>query len=109
LDCIDCCFYFVDGTPGRVSTPEHATFLSDNAMKETNVVEHDWTDEFLSNIKEPALPLHEIRLNVGAPIIAMRNIGKGVSNGFLENEVFIARLRLTVNMGGYLLERTQLP
>jgi len=29
--------------------------------------------------------------------------------GGLQNEVFIARLRLTVNMGGYLLERTQLP
>jgi hypothetical protein len=63
----------------------------------------------------------------------MRNIAKDVSNGTrlvvtyidpnlthikarvlserggLENEVFIARLRLTVNMGGYLLERTQLP
>jgi ATP-dependent DNA helicase PIF1 len=112
---------------------DHATFLSDNAMKEAEVWEHDWTDEFLSNIKESALPPHEIRLKVGAPIIAMRNIAKGVSNGTrlvvtyidpnlthikarvlserggLENEVFIARLRLTVNMGGYLLERTQLP
>jgi ATP-dependent exoDNAse (exonuclease V) alpha subunit len=102
-------------------------------MKEAEVWEHDWTDEFLSNIKESALPPHEIRLKVGAPIIAMRNIAKGVSNGTrlvvtyidpnlthikarvlserggLENEVFIARLRLTVNMGGYLLERTQLP
>jgi len=28
------------------------------AMKEAQVWEHDWTDEFLSNIKESALPPH---------------------------------------------------
>jgi len=31
------------------------------------------------------LPLHEIRLKVGAPIIAMRNIATGVSNGNLDH------------------------
>ena len=37
--------------------------------------------EYLAGVSDAGLPPHEICLKVGAPIIAMRNITKGVVNG----------------------------
>ena len=41
----------------------------------------EYPEEYLASIKESGLPPHVIRLKVGGPIIALRNITKGVSNG----------------------------
>ena len=96
-------------------------------MKEAEGWEHDRTDKFPSGVKESALPPHEIRLKVGAPIIAMRNIAGGVSNGnrlvvtYIDPTSRISRpgcsARAEVERrrcsspggGSYQLEREQLP
>ena len=72
------------------------------------------------------LPAHVLRLKVGAPIITLRNITKGVSNGtrmvvtrLLRNSIFARVLHgpmkgqevaiTTHNMGAFELQRRQLP
>jgi len=57
------------------------TFYSSNEVRNSEGYEHDWTEEYLAGVSDAGLPPHEIRLKVGAPIIAMRNITKGVVNG----------------------------
>ena len=57
------------------------TFYSSNEMRNNEGYEHDWTQEYLAGVSDAGLPPHEICLKVGAPIIAMRNIMKGVVNG----------------------------
>lgn len=63
----------------RSSASQHI-FHSDNSMRNTERWEHDCTGGFPSGV-ESALPPHELRLKVGAPIVAMRNVAKGVTNG----------------------------
>ena len=50
-------------------------------MRNNEGYKHDWTTEYLAGVSDAGLPPHEICLKVGAPIIAMRNIMKGVVNG----------------------------
>eukprot|EP00889_Picochlorum_renovo_P007393 jgi/Picre1/34423/NNA_001892.t1 len=89
-----------------------------------------YPEEYLASIKESGLPPHVIRLKVGAPIIALRNITKGVSNGTrlvvtkilnhsikarvvhgpsTGREVLITRVVMTQTLGSFVLQRTQLP
>lgn len=63
----------------RSSASQHI-FHSDNSMRNTERWEHDCTGGFPSGV-ESALPPHELRLKVGAPIVAMWNVAKGVTNG----------------------------
>ena len=57
------------------------TFYSSNEMRNNEGYKHEWTQEYLAGVSDAGLPPHEICLKVGAPIIAMRNITKGVVNG----------------------------
>ena len=89
-----------------------------------------YPEEYLASIKESGLPAHVIRLKVGAPIIALRNLTKGVSNGtrivvtkLLQHsikarvlhgpsagkEILISRVQLDQAMGSFHLQRCQLP
>ena len=89
-----------------------------------------YPEEYLASIKDGSLPAHVIRLRVGAPIIALRNITKGVYNGtrmvvtkLLQysitarvlhgpragQEIPISRVEVTQDMGSFELKRCQLP
>jgi hypothetical protein len=89
-----------------------------------------YPEEYLSSIKDGRLPAHVLRLKVGAPVIALRNITKGVCNGtrmvvtrLLRNSIFarvlhvpmkgqevaITKVFSTHNMGAFELQRRQLP
>ena len=109
------------------------TFYSSNEVRNSEGYEHDWTEEYLAGVSDAGLPPHEIRLKVGAPIIAMRNITKGVVNGTRmivtwvdpslklirakilsesgtrPREVLITLHRCTIQNGAFTHERTQLP
>jgi hypothetical protein len=109
---------------------EHV-FVSTNGTTDPGHQRDDaYPEEFLASIREGSLPAHVIRLKVGAPIIALRNITKGVSNGtrmvvtkLLRHsikarvlhgpsegrEILISRVEMTQNMGSFVLKRCQLP
>lgn len=113
----------VDGEERRyVSTN---TVLSDSHQRDD-----PYPEEYLAGIKESGLPAHMIRLKVGVPIIALRNITKGVYNGtrmvvtkLLQHsirarvlhgpsagkEIPISRAKLDQKMDGFHLQRCQLP
>ena len=72
------------------------TYMSPNKTTDQNAQAADqYPEEYLSSIKDGRLPAHVLRLKVGAPVIALRNITKGVSNGtrmvvtrLLRNSIF---------------------
>jgi len=89
-----------------------------------------YPEEYLASIKESSLPAHVLTLKVGAPIIALRNITKGVSNGTrmvvtkihklsirarvlhgasAGREILISRVEMTQDMGSFVIKRIQLP
>ena len=95
-----------------------------------NQRDDEYPEEYLTSIKESGLPPHVISLKVGAPIIALRNITEGVSNGTrmvvtkilnhsikprvihgpsTGREVLITRVVMTQSPGSFVLQRTQLP
>ena len=102
-------------------------------MRNNEGYEHDCTDEYLAGVTDAGLQPHEIQLKVGAPIIGMRNITKGVVNGTRmivtwvdpslkrirakllsesgthPREVLITLHRCTIQRGAFTQERTQLP
>lgn len=43
--------------------------------------QHDYNEEYLNSIEASGIPQHTIRLKIGTPIIAVRNITEGVCNG----------------------------
>ena len=110
---------------------EDHLFVSINGITDGRHQRDDeYPEEYLASIKESGLPPHVIRLKVGAPIIALRNITKGVSNGTrmvvtkilnhsikarvvhgpsTGREVLIARVVMTQSLGSFVLQRTQLP
>ena len=107
------------------------TYTSLNTTSDQNAQADDqYPEEYLSSIKDGRLPAHVLKLKIGAPIIALRNITKGVSNGtrmvvtrLLRNSIFarvlhgpkkdrevaITKVFTTHNMGAFQLERRQLP
>ncbi|MEO2192218.1 MAG: hypothetical protein ABGY24_07235 [bacterium] len=109
------------------------TFYSSNEVRNSEGYEHDWTEEYLAGVSDAGPPPHEIRLKVGAPIIAMRNITKGVVNGTRmivtwvdpslklirakllsesgtrPREVLVTLHRCTIQRGAFAQERSQLP
>ena len=107
------------------------TYTSLNKTTDQNAQADDqYPEEYLSSIKDGRLPAHVLRLKVGAPVIALRNITKGVSNGtrmvvtrLLRNSIFarvlhgptkgqevaITKVFTTHNMGAFELQRRQLP
>eukprot|EP00889_Picochlorum_renovo_P006315 jgi/Picre1/33345/NNA_008669.t1 len=110
---------------------EDRLFVSINGISDGRHQRDDaYPEEYLASIKESGLPPHVIRLKVGAPIIALRNITKGVSNGTrmvvtkilnhsikarvvhgpsTGREVLITRVVMTQSLGSFVLQRTQLP
>jgi len=106
-------------------------YVSINAVIDTAEQRDDmYPEEYLASMKDSSLPAHAIRLKVGAPIIALRNITKGVTNGtrmvvtkLLQHsikakvlhgvragqEILISRIKLDQSMGSFRLQRTQLP
>ena len=110
---------------------QERVFVSTNGTTDPGHQRDDaYPEEFLASIRESSLPAHVIRLKVGAPIIALRNITKGVSNGtrmvvtkLLRHsikarvlhgpsegrEILISRVEMTQNMGSFELKRCQLP
>eukprot|EP00889_Picochlorum_renovo_P007403 jgi/Picre1/34433/NNA_001901.t1 len=110
---------------------EDRLFVSINVISDGRHQRDDaYPEEYLASIKESGLPPHVIRLKVGAPIIALRNITKGVSNGTrmvvtkilnhsikarvvhgpsTGREVLITRVVMTQTLGSFVLQRTQLP
>ncbi len=107
------------------------TYTSLNKTSDQNAQADDqYPEEYLSSIKDGRLPAHVLKLKIGAPIIALRNITKGVSNGtrmvvtrLLRNSIFarvlhgpkvgqevaITKVFTTHNMGAFQLQRRQLP
>ena len=107
------------------------TYTSPNKTTDQNAQRDDqYPEEYLSSIKDGRLPAHVLRLKVGAPVIALRNITKGVCNGtrmvvtrLLRNSIFarvlhvpmkgqevaITKVFSTHNMGAFELQRRQLP
>ena len=107
------------------------TYTSLNRTTDQNAQRDDqYPEEYLSSIKDGRLPAHVLRLRIGAPVIALRNITKGVSNGtrmvvtrLLRNSIFarvlhgpkkgqevaITKVFTTHNMGAFELQRRQLP
>eukprot|EP00889_Picochlorum_renovo_P006379 jgi/Picre1/33409/NNA_008733.t1 len=140
---------FLKGTAVLVPKNDTATRINDNLLDTLIDGEEDrlfvsidgisdgrhqrddaYPEEYLASIKESGLPPHVIRLKVGAPIIALRNITKGVSNGTrmvvtkilnhsikarvvhgpsTGREVLITRVVMTQSLGSFVLQRTQLP
>ena len=110
---------------------EDRLFVSINGITDGRHQRDDaYPEEYLASIKESGLPPHVIRLKVGAPIISLRNITKGVSNGTrmvvtkilnlsikvrvvhgpsTGREVLITRVVMTQSLGSFVLQRTQLP
>ena len=121
----------VDERRRAVRSKKTHTRVSLNKTTDQNAQADDqYPEEYLSSIKDGRLPAHVLRLKIGAPIIALRNITKGVSNGtrmvvtrLLRNSIFarvlhgpkkgqevaITKVFTTHNMGAFQLERRQLP
>jgi hypothetical protein len=110
---------------------EERIYVSTNKVLDDSHQRDDpYPEEYLAGIKESGLPAHMIRLKVGAPVIALRNLTKGVYNGtrmvvtkLLQHsirarvlhgpsagkEIPIGRAKLDQNMGSFHLQRCQLP
>ena len=121
----------VDKRRRAVRSKKTHTRVSLNKTTDQNAqADGQYPEEYLSSIKDGRLPAHVLGLKVGAPVIALRNITKGVSNGtrmvvtrLLRNSIFarvlhvpmkgqevaITKVFTTHNMGAFELQRRQLP
>ena len=84
---------------------EHAHTSLNRTTDQNAQSDDQYPEAYLSSIKDGRLPAHVLRPKVGAPIIALRNITKGVINGtrmvvtkLLRNSIY-ARVR---NLGNSL-------
>jgi ATP-dependent DNA helicase PIF1 len=63
---------------------EYTNYLSiDSIVDGQNNNNHNFNLEYLNQIKISGIPLHEIKLKIGMPVILMRNLSntKGLCNG----------------------------